>query len=241
MNLWMQNLPPVFATAGLHGSASTWVFNVARELLLAELGDGLLAVYAETPDELPPAPARAGRRLLVKSHHGSAALDAWLAEVAAPLLLSVRDPRDACVSMAQRFGLPPGQWAPSIARDCARLARLAPGRTVLRYEARFFDTIAGVAEVARMLGIAAAPEAQAAIFARYRTEAVRDFASRLDDLPEDRVITTPSTKLDRTTQIHATHIGDGRTGKWRDLPATLRAEMTKLFAPFLEQFGYPLD
>jgi len=41
------------------------------------------------------------------------------------------------------------------------------------------------------------------------------------------------------SHIHEPHIGDGRSGKWRDLPAPEQAELTRIFAPFLDRFRYP--
>ena len=94
----------IVATIGLHGSASTWMFNVVRELILAARGEGaVLSCYADEPEQLPTEAARTGKALVVKSHHGSAALDAWLEAERAPLFLSIRDPRDAAISMSQRL------------------------------------------------------------------------------------------------------------------------------------------
>ena len=120
------SLGPV-AAIGLHGSASTWVFNVIRELMIAAIGDEqrILALYADELRQLPDEAAIAGNCLLIKSHQGSAALDAWLARARSRLVLSVRDPRDASISMAQRFGAPLSQTVRWLANDCNRLMRLA--------------------------------------------------------------------------------------------------------------------
>jgi hypothetical protein len=110
-------LPPrLIATIGLHGSASTWVFNVVRELLVAALGEQqVLAVYADKMEDVP-------------------------------------DPA----------GLPPG-----------------------------------------------------------------------------RVVSAGRIVMDPVTQIHRSHIGDARSGKWRDLPDPQQAELTRFFRPFLARWSYP--
>src|SRR4051812_42545431 len=96
--------PVVLSTVGLHGSASTWVFNVVRELMIDAVGEPhVLALYADDLSQLPDSDARSGRHLVIKSHQGSAGLDAWLIAAKAQIVLSVRDPRDASISMAQRF------------------------------------------------------------------------------------------------------------------------------------------
>jgi len=233
--------PSVVATIGLHASASTWVFNVARELLIASVGDDqVITLYADKLEQLPDAAARAGRCLVIKSHAGSADLDAWLAKASARLFLSVRDPRDACISMSQRFAVQLGHTVRWIADDYNRLLRLAPqGHQLLRYEDRFFDTPTSVERLASQLGLRVAPAVIETIFARYRTEAVRAFAQTLPDLPPDRITMVGSAPMDRVTQILGPHIGDARSGKWRDLADPLQAELTRMFGPFLARFNYP--
>jgi hypothetical protein len=234
-------LPPeVIATVGLHGSASTWVFNIIRELVTATLGpDQVLTFYADTLDQLPDETARAGRNLVFKSHHGSPELDGWLQARDAPIILSLRDPRDACLSMTQRFAAPLAQSARWIADDCRRLTRLAGlGYPQLRFEDRFFEDRRSVDLLSEWLGITCAPALKDAVFDRYRTEAMRCFAKTLNDLPPERLTMVSAYPMDRITQILGPHIGDARSGKWRDLPDRIQAELTRYFRPFLDRFGY---
>ncbi len=228
----------VTATVGMHGSASTWVFNVVRELVAAG-GAELVTCYADTLATLPE--GFEGKHLLVKSHHGSDELDEWLRERGARVILSIRDPRDASVSMAQRFKSPLQMTARWIGNDASRLQRLAKlGHPVLQYETRFFERPGVVGLLGQVLQRPVAEAVQAAIFNRYSTEAVRRHAASLDRLPAERVTMVGDFTMDKETQILNTHIGDGMIGKWRALPANVRAEMTRFFTPFLEQFGYPL-
>ena len=76
------------------------------------------------------------------------------------------------------------------------------------------------------------------IFRRYTPEAVRSFARMLGDLPPERLTMVGGFRMDRVTQILASHIGDTRSAKWRDLPSPLQAELTGFFRPFLDKFGY---
>jgi Sulfotransferase domain len=232
--------PRLVATIGMHASASTWVFNVVRELLIAAVGDAqVLTFYADELGQMPDEAARAGRHLVIKSHHGSEALDTWLAAAPARIILSMRDPRDACISMSQRFKSPLNHTVRWIANDCNRLLRLAPqGHLLLRYEDRFFDDRTAAERLASALGLRPAPDMIEAIFARYRTEAVRSFAQQVKHLPPARLTPVASFMMDRVTQILEPHIGDGRIGKWRDLPAPLPADLTRVFGPFLDRFGY---
>lgn len=234
-------LPWPVATVGLHASASTWVYNVVRELLIAALGaEQVLAMYAEQLKELPAKSKRARRQLVIKSHHGSAELDAWLAATQAQIILSIRDPRDACVSMSQRFSTPIGATVAWLTADCNRVMRLAlQDRPLLRYEDRFFEDQAAPQRLAEYLGLKVAPSSLEDISTRYRTEAVRSFAHRLADLPPERLIMFDSHLIDRVTQIHGPHIGDARSEKWRELPSTVQQELTHAFSAFLDRFGYP--
>jgi hypothetical protein len=234
-------LPCVIGTIGLHGSASTWVFNVVRELMIAAAGEAqVVALYTEELDELPDEATRARRHLIIKSHHGSAALDAWLSAAQARIFLSIRDPRDACLSMSRRFHAPLERAVQWLADDCSRVMRLAEqSQPVLRYEDRFFENGVSVHRLANALGMALAPSVIEAIAARYRTEAVRSFAQALAELPAERLITAGTSHLvDRVTQIHGPHIGDARSGKWCELPAPLQVALTRRFGAFLDRFDY---
>jgi hypothetical protein len=232
----------MIATIGLHGSASTWVFNVVREFVIAVAGEGqVLSLFTEEFGELPDEESRARHRLIIKSHHGSAALDSWLMATQARILLSIRDPRDACVSMSRRFHAPLEQTAQWLVKDCDRVIRFAlQDHLLLRYEDRFFENPASGDELAHALGLQLESGVIEAILARYGTEAVRSFAARLPALPPERLMKFGTSHLfDRVTQIHGPHIGDARSGKWRELPGAQQASLTRLFGPFLERFGYP--
>jgi hypothetical protein len=70
-----------------------------------------------------------------------------------------------------------------------------------------------------------------------RTGAVRLLASGVADLPPQRLTMVGSFAIDRATQILGVHIGDSRSGKWRALRTPL-LELTRVFEPFLNRFGY---
>ena len=81
-------------------------------------------------------------------------------------------------------------------------------------------------------GILSAAEVKDEIFARYQTEAVRCFAGKLEELPPERLTMGAGYRMDRVTQVLATHIGDARTGKWRDLPARVQHRTHPLLPAF---------
>ena len=237
--------PPILTlTLGLRGSASTWAYNVARELLEAACGtEQVLACFANTQADLLGETRALGRRVVCKTH-GFAGLDVLAHLAQARLVTSVRDPRDAVLSLVERFASPLDVAVRGVSETCQAAAWCAAsGHLVLRYEDRFFDDPAAVGRLARHLGLAPDPAAEARIFAAWRTEQVRAFAATVAALPAERVVSDGRVFLfDKLTQIHRTHIGDGRVGKWRDRldPATA-GELTRLFAPFLARFGYASD
>ena len=234
--------PRLIITIGLHSSASTWVYNTVRELMIACYGgEQIGAIFAESVEEMIADRSLAGRHVVWKTHHGGPHWEvfAWLSR--AIVVLSVRDPRDASVSLMHRFAVETKPAMLAIGQDCRRAMQCADaGYPLLRYEDGFFDDPATVGTLARLIGAEASPEAQARVFERYRTEAVRAFADNLAALPAERVSgSVGGSQFDRVTQIHRTHIGNGSIGKWREYlsPAQQRAA-TDYFAPFLTRFGY---
>jgi Sulfotransferase domain len=226
----------VDACIGLHGSASTWVFNVVRELRLAHDPDEALSSYADHPKDLPAAGAK---RFVLKSHHGTDEMEAWLAEQNATLILSFRDPRDAAISMAQRFETPLNATVHWLAQDCRRLLRLAPrARLILRYEQRFFERRETVDTLIEILQTPVPEPVAEEIFVRYSAENVRAFAQNLHTLPPERIEKSETRLMDKVTHIHTPHVGDGEVGKWRRTTAETRANLTKFFEDYLRELQY---
>jgi hypothetical protein len=93
-------------TVGVHGSASTWVFNAVRELLGAAHGpDRVAAGFAASAGEVAAIARGPDQHLVVKTH-GWPDLPGFAAAQEATVIVSVRDPRDAVLSVMQRFGDP---------------------------------------------------------------------------------------------------------------------------------------
>ena len=231
--------PSIVATIGLHGSASTWVYNIVRELLVADHGvEAMKACYADRMDDLP-SDFGAAMRVVIKSHHGSPEFDAFLRAHSATMIVSLRDPRDAALSMTQRFRAPLQHTVQWVLRDCRHMAAvLDEAELVLKYEDRFFDQHAVVDKIAHSLGSTADIDKKSQIFESYRTEAVRAFAAGIFNLPTERVDQTEASRYDRLTQIHNIHVGDAQSGKWRHLPRETQDKMTEVFSPYLRRFGY---
>jgi len=134
------------------------------------------------------------------------------------VVLTIRDPRDAVVSMMDRFGMAfDPACAAVLSASRAVIESAAKPHLLFRYERRFFDDIASVASVAQFLGLSASPAEQRRIFESYTTERVRAFGQSLGELPPERIgVVGTLTTFDTLTHIHRRHIGDQQVGKWRD-------------------------
>jgi hypothetical protein len=237
------DVPRLVLAVGVRGSASTWAFNVARELMEAALGAAAVTpCFVNTPDDLAAAQA-GGAACVVCKTHGVAGLDRMARQDGARVIITVRDPRDAVLSLIERFGTPPQVALRGVAESCnAVLGCTAQHWPVLRYEDGFFARADTVALLARHLGLDVAAAEVARIFAAWRTEAVRAFAATVPTLPAGRLVDDGGIFcFDRLTQVHRTHIGDGRVGKWRERFAPkAQAELGRVFAPFLDRFRYDM-
>jgi hypothetical protein len=232
----------VIATVGLHGSGSTWVYNIVRELVIAVAGEpAMIGIYADAMEELPSQQDLADKWIVVKSHHGSQHMDTWLQSAKAQYVLSVRDPRDAVISMQQRFNVPLVWAVHMVMNDCHRLCSLiAQGHLVLRYEDRFFEHPEAIDRIATKLGLSVGENLIIALSHRYSAGTIRSFVDALPSLPSQRlgIAGTNGKLFDKVTQLHQNHIGDTCSGKWIDLPDPIKRQMTSMLSPFLNRLGY---
>ena len=234
--------PRLILTVGLHASASTWVFNVVRELMVAAAGPERVAPgFATTAEDIAGAEVAPDMFRVVKTH-GWPDLPAFARQRGAAVFVSVRDPRDAVLSLMQRFGDSLPVSASGIGQDCrcAHACADAP-YPVLRYEDRFFADRASIPGIAAQLGLALPPERMDRIFRAWSTDAVQAMSEGVTALPpERRRALGPNGAIDAETLVTWRHIGDARTGKWREaFDSDVAGALTRHFFPFLLRFGYP--
>jgi hypothetical protein len=234
--------PRLIMTVGLYSSASTWAYNVLRELMIAQHGEArVFAIYSDTVAKVISERQALGRYVVWKMHFGEPAWDVF-AQLADPtILLTVRDPRDAVLSMVNRFNTSVTLAAKAVGASCNRVLQCAQwDHPILRYEDGFFRTTETIRIMAQYIGATLDDDAIDRIHDRFSTESVRAFAEQVPALPAERVKGDPTIDLyDEVTQIHRGHIGDGSVGKWRrQLTEEQQRAITAHFAPFLERFGY---
>ena len=222
-------------TVGLPGSASTWVYNVARAALTAG-GVRAVGFHGETLGDFVKARVSCETNVVVKAHQLEAGLQELVQMSGMPVLISLRDPRDAAVSLIQRFGFDMYVAATHINRSLASLFTLLElaRPLTLHYEGDFFNDRASVAAVADFLKIPLAQDALDAIHERFKTESVKAFVSEMEALPSERLRRKRSQKVfDLDTQFHQDHIGDMKSGKWSAFFAPAQAQaMDAAFGAF---------
>jgi hypothetical protein len=220
------------------------VFNVMRESAIAQYGaEKVHATFSDNVQPVLQDPRARDRHLVWKLHQADASWERFAVLSRARVVLTLRDPRDAALSLMQRFGV---DFEMACQAVSVALRRVMEGRAadypVLRYEDRFFDTPQSVKAIAHYMGIALNDRDVSRIFGTYTTEQVRAFGLALDQLPPERVKTGLQTSYDEVTQIHRLHIGDQRVGKWRDLLShEQRLNVNKRFATYLAAFNYPAE
>lgn len=231
---------PVVLVCGMFSSASTWAFNAAVDLVRLTMPCHVAfaaSLDADTRLPLPPA----GTVLVLKTH-GWGDPAAFLARhPETRCIVTVRDPRDAVVSLMQRFGYDFGHALAYAAHGAAGIvgAALRPDSLLLRYENGFMDQAATVRRIAGHLGLQPGDEQVEALFGRLQPDAVRAAiaeAERLDRFPKGL---PPGETADPLTQWHPGHIGDRQVGKHaRLLDRDRQTAVATRLAPYMERFGY---
>ena len=231
--------PRVFACFGQHGSGSTWLYNLVRQVCEAAAIPHV-SVHrdsaANLPWDEPGSPV-----IIAKTHNPMADFQAYVARTTGPVSITVRDPRDCVVSLMQRFPTTTAssfeQALDAIALSAERLEEICRLRevAVFRYEDGFVGSEETVDRIAALLGVALPADRKAALLAALTPEAVRRKIGRLEAsgaIQGEQV-------WDKQTHWHVNHVGDGKVGKWRDVLTDEQArEILARTRAYCERFGY---
>jgi hypothetical protein len=238
----MAHATSITATLGVYGSASTWVFNVLRELSIAHFGaDRVHAIFSDSVQDVLGDPQARDRHIVWKLHRADESWHNLAALTRARIVLTIRDPRDAMLSIMQRFGVGLNAACADVVHTMNRVAEnSAEGHPGLRYEDGFFNKPETVGVLAAYCGYEVSDAEQARIFEAYSSARVQQFGQALDTLPAARLKSIGDwTRFDQVTQIHRKHIGDQRVGKWREhFNAAEQAAINDRLAPYLRAFNY---
>lgn len=205
--------------AGLYGSGSTWCYNVARDLMAvpagaASPGAAVLGLYADDLTEAVETALLGHVPCIIKCHVLSPGLRVLARMTDAPVLLSLRDPRDCVVSMMERFGWPFEKALGNVARS-ARSAldwlRTDPA-LILRYEDGFTGDPSSIGRIAAHLGQPADALRDAAFIHNMDRNQV---AARIEARFGTGVLPAQAeNKSDPLSHWHPGHVGDGIIGKF---------------------------
>ena len=233
-------VPPLIICAGEGGSGSTWLFNVAAEILSRSSPETRVIRKYLDENSLEEEFADQDGIFIVKTHTPPPWVLAFANLVRAPILLSVRDPRDATASLMTRFDENFEYVLESISSASRALAPLQgrPNVLLLRYEDQFTQKIETLETISTHLGARLNESDRDDIFARHTPDAVSEtilaLASKgaFKDLPARHT-------WDEETQWHPSHVGDGRVGKWRDVLTDAQAASVNYATRiFRSRFGY---
>lgn len=208
----------IIVSAGMPRSASTWLFNATRLLILKDpaLAKNLCWGLPSDLDTLPDDKTR-----LVKTH----GYDADLHKRSDYILYSYRDVRDAIASSVRKFGASPSIAMADTYIESFHLWTESANYT-MRYESMLADKTGIIRSIASALALD--PDNAAAV------------AAEIDSLSYD----TAGDKngiYNTENFLHQGHITDGRHGSWKGvLSDRLVKEIENKYADWLVDHEYPL-
>jgi hypothetical protein len=209
---------------GMYRACSTWQYEVVAHLVERHRGGQRLGYLTGEEYAVIDDPKRGGPGWRVlKSHEGHRRFATALAKGRARAIYAHRDLRDVVFSLMHKRGLRfeellrQGMIHQILAND--RFWRRQSDVLVQRYEDLIADPVAGVAELARHLGIGLAVDEAKAIAREYSFQANRERIRRLDarlraaGINLERSASAPY--YDPETLLHLNHMRQGRVGSWR--------------------------
>jgi hypothetical protein len=218
---------------GMYASASTWIFNVVREIFLTK-GEANLSVQFVCDRVDLDKIYQNNMVHIIKSHEISKeAVLLMIAGRADNILITLREPHDATASMMEyrRYDFHRALDLVAASSNLCSMYMKDRRSNLFHYDTRFFDHPETVWSVAKLLGIAISETAARDIFDRLSRSAVEKFIERLPRLRgvlQDRV---SGDFLDPQTQWHTHHHGrTGESGRWRNSLSVAEAnEVTARF------------
>jgi hypothetical protein len=229
---------------GMYSSGSTWAYNATRAAAAA-CGVKADGVYADTYRDLMNGLRRAGPACIVKSHALEPRATEILARQAEKIVLTIRDPRDAAVSIMQHMRLGFTQTLNMVEQSAIYTGQFAkdPRALLLRYESGFIDNPATFDALAALFGGALTPELRAALFRESRRDVIDAKIAHLEDLPTTKTDSRSGDVVDTDTQWHRHHAHrTGEVGKWRTMLTedAVAAVETRL-GRWMAAFGYEMS
>ena len=230
---------------GMFASGSTWLYNAALAVASGlEPGRLVRGHFVFDDDDIvglqaPPSPGAAVQHV-VKAHQAKGQVRAIAAQADA-IVVTVRDPRDAVVSLMQyqNFSFYRALLNVRVAAEACVLLGGNPRAVTLHYERGFIDDPATLDGLAACLGGAIPRARRDAIFQQTRREAVEAFIAGLAQQP-GTIVDRDGDIYDRASHWHRHHAGrTGEIGRFRRFlyPAQIQGIEATL-GDWMACFGY---
>lgn len=233
-------LPKLVICAGLPRSGSTWIYNVV--LMLLRSRTKAVGTFSNTiPGDLA-AHSEANGCLVVKCHAPDANLIALARLLGAPVILTVRDPRDCLVSFEAAFQTERAGALHELSESASALLQLESYQRqfLVKYE-ETSDRVKLLESLGAFLGITVGPKLAKKISEELSLEAVKENIARWEAegaLDAER----PAEVWTEESHWHANHIANGLTGKYVDhLSQREAAIVSNRMRSFFQKFGYAPD
>ncbi len=223
---------------GMYASGSTWLFNVVRTI--AQTSMPISSRFIHTTQDL--AGLNTSGKLIVKTHETEPPAAVWLTARAGTILITLRDPRDAVVSL-MRYQKHDFAKALSLAAHSAEActAQAAdPRALLLRYEDGFASQPQTVAQLAQHLNLPVEAATAERIFQAHSRAAVESHIATLAQARHVLHEVGGTDYMDPHTQWHRHHAGrTGASGTWRhSLNAAQISAIKARLAPWMQEWGY---
>lgn len=214
---------PIFLSAGIPRSGSTWLFNALR-LLLKKNYPGLYSCWIDEYDDAKGANADA---VLIKLHIPHAEF----ASKARAIFTSNRDLRDIAISMSQAGWIEnKQQWLEWVSGAREQHEYWQP---ISQLDLRYDDIVNKPAKCLRDISAVLFPEKKKGSFQEVRNKFLAMRLNRLSEASSSSII------QHEITLLHKDHRKAGGKSRWKtDLQSDIADEISKCHADWLERMGY---
>jgi hypothetical protein len=227
----------------MYASASTWLFNVVRQILeVAQQNAVHTAFISGKESDLVLGPP--GIVTIIKSHeidNEARILD--VARQSRKILITIRDPRDAVTSLIEAHKYDFDRALNYVEQSASLCKSFAKDRRakLFQYETAFAANPNTVLVVAAHLGYSLEKAAARSIYASLSRAEVEKHINKLPGLPGILKDKVSGDLLDAKTQWHSHHGGrDGEIGKWKRKLTPKQAEsVVSRLGSFFEMLEVP--
>ncbi|WP_176502213.1 sulfotransferase domain-containing protein [Novosphingobium sp. Chol11] len=205
---------PIVLCAGLPRSGSTWIYNAVLEL--CKKHGNATGLYTDAFPENFQDLIKSNHTLVIKTHTPSEALCDLVRFVGGKPIISVRDPRDCVVSLMEVFKFEKSAAISSVKHSADAIERLMASQPSSVF---VYEDISSRLEAIMQLGNDTGYPVDA-VFAQAVSEKLgpEKIRKHVTDLERQGILDSRNAAESYTdeTHWHPGHIGDGRTGKYKD-------------------------